>query len=172
MDLLYQEQINMDRALRYFNSLNTKEKDKLGTLMAAEAGIGVEEWNRFVSSQRIQIHSRNTRSSDGFPRMIPYSQSAAILAGSNDFYEDRTCDGDDADSDWVFSFPVSNPIPEKLRWSTSSPLVYVAFHVAYQGKLLGFRLNSDHVGLCIGQTGVTAAGGAWHVFYHLYLAQA
>lgn len=81
-----------------------------------------------------------------------------------------TCDGDSSDVDYVFSFaPTWADDPNDVRWYANA-YVRTVFAAAYSSNLLGSSLCSTPVQLCIGTTGVTAAGGASYVKSKLFIS--
>jgi hypothetical protein len=78
--------------------------------------------------------------------------------------EDWNCDGDPSDRDYDFLFPMPwYGNPDYLRWKSNNIYVALMFRLLYGGNLLGHDLCNYSKWLCIGDRGVTAAGGPTQV---------
>jgi len=78
--------------------------------------------------------------------------------------EDWNCDGDPSDRDYDFLFPMpSYGNPDDLRWRSNNWWVGFVLRSAYPQGLLGHGLCNYSKWLCIGEWGVTFAGGPTQV---------
>jgi hypothetical protein len=79
------------------------------------------------------------------------------------------CDGDDPDKDIAIKFPLNATSPDNLRWTSTSPRVYLVFWAAYDLSLWQFRDNHNETWLCIGTRGLWAAGGIEKVMQTVFV---
>ena len=78
--------------------------------------------------------------------------------------EDWNCDGDPSDREYDFLFPMPwYGNPGYLRWRSNNWQIAWAFRIIYGGNLLGHDLCNYSKWLCIGDRGVTLAGGPTQV---------
>jgi hypothetical protein len=95
----------------------------------------------------------------------PCTQPVELQSGGNQtscvlVTEDWQCDGDPSDKDYSFRFFMFwLGDPDLMRWWSDNWWIRKVFSILYGGNLLGYELCSIPKYLCIGEGGVTAAGG-------------
>lgn len=88
----------------------------------------------------------------------------------SDYVAHCDCDGDPSDMDYHFRFWLWwNGDPDLIRWYSTHWWVRFIFRAWYGGRLLGDSFCGIPKWLCIGERGVTAAGGPSFVRDRLYL---
>ena len=167
VDLIMTNQITVEQLARFMAKLDKQQLETMRVLLSDRAGITIQS----VDSKRADAMGtplgRQVAASFAYVETIEnvwtWNYNPKIFAGF--WYQDGLCDGDPSDNEYVFYYPISTSASTKgnLRWTTTNPLVYAVFSVAYGGNLSAFGYNYSEVRLCIGDNGVAAAGGAYAV---------
>lgn len=98
---------------------------------------------------------------------VEYSSCSGLSGCWNEWF-DAYCDGDPGDGEYVFAaYPSWRDDADHVRWYTYNPWLRFIFSLRYHSTLLGVDACAPEIRLCIGDTGVWAAGGP--VFVSLYL---
>ena len=181
VELAFNEEITAAQAQSVYERLTDVQKGTVSNLVALQAGIPLEEWNRekeayqraFEEPLRQPAPSSigelwrqpvENRWTSGYPQGYSFASY---------YYQDQWCETvypTDPDIDWVFHFNMTySANPDGLRWTSDSAQVYLAFMTSYQGKLNSFAYNWAQVKVCLGTNGVSAAGGASNVKNNVFL---
>ena len=146
--------------------LSEKEAMRLVTLVLVLQGYTPEEAQQGIDHMREE--SAAPRRGGAAPLLGgPCTQNVELQDGGNQVgcsqvRENWTCDGDSSDLDYQFNFPMYwYGDPDLIRWWTWDPWIRWLWSQTwvYGGNLLGYNLCYHPKYLCIGQWGVTAAGG-------------
>lgn len=164
-DAIVSNRIDVENLAVFMGKLDDHQRQAMRLLLADKANIDVRA---FAQSDTPGTESGfSTRLANTYVETIEnvwtWDYNPKIFASF--YYQDKNCDGDASDNEYVFYYPVSTSSSTKgnLRWTTTSPLVYAAFSVAYGGNISAFGTSWGEVRLCIGDSGVSGAGGAGHV---------
>jgi len=172
VDLIVSERITVQQSQVVYEQLTEEQRKKVGELLAARAGIPLDEWQQLAKEQTICRPSQQVTPLD-YPgeiwrQTIEY-QDLSNGRRSSYYISTPWCD-DKPDDDWTFYFYVYYAQdPDGLRWYTTSSRVFWAFMLRYQGNLNGYAFAWDEARLCIGTWGVDLAGGPDQVNSNLYL---
>jgi hypothetical protein len=172
-DLMVMERITVPKAANFISKLNPEQLRRFEEIFCARLGVQCSELKQDMTVQPVRSGSSGLGAA-GDQLMAPGAAWADVIENvwtwnynpkifAHGWYEDWNCDDDPADKEFVFVYAIGAHPVGTLRWTTTSPLVYGAFGVAYGWNLLGFGYNFNEVRLCIGDRGVAAAGGAGHV---------
>lgn len=177
--LAFRNEITGAQAQALYERLSDEQKTIVSELVAKQAGIPLEEWNRerakSSSGPVIEASELTLAAGEVWRQYIENAWTIGIPDGSAfAYYSDvqQYCEGDnsDPDNDWVFYFSMNyNQDPDHIRWTSLSSQVYLAFMAAYGGNLNGYAYNWSEVRLCLGTVGVAAAGGPVNVQNNLFL---
>jgi hypothetical protein len=153
-----------------FNSLTLEEKTHVFEAMAMERGIPVDKLREEVEKDKA-AKANIMRTMAGIPWRqlieLPWIFSYSSV-GSNGWWENRYCDGNgtDPDVDYTFRFQFSNAVanPDALRSNRVPGMVNIEAMLSYyQLANAGIdgqgNTTSGTVYVCLGQNGVTTAGG-------------
>jgi hypothetical protein len=177
--LAVDERITVPEAQNIWKQLTEEQKEKVGELLAIKVGIQPDEWQRFVQSNKVTLRGFTPL---GFPGEIWREPIENIWTWgyppgttfATSYWDSPYCDDDPSDHDWAFWFyqPYEwySRNPSGLRWTSTSVQVYLAFMIAYGGNLNGYSFNWNEARLCIGTTGVSAAGGPDNVKNNVFLS--
>lgn len=173
VELMVTERITVPEAANFISKLNPEQLRRFEGIFCARLGVQCADLKQDMTIHPVKSVSRGL-GVPGNELMAPGAAWADVIENvwtwnynpkifAHGWYEDWTCDDDPSDKEFVFVYAIgANPVGT-LRWTTTSPLVYGAFGVAYGWNLLGFGYNFNEVRLCIGDRGVAAAGGQGHV---------
>lgn len=177
IELGFAEKISVEQAKILYEQLSQTQKEIVSNLVAEQAGIPLELWEKEKANNKIN-YSVNLLNSIN-PLWRQFVENTWTLGYPNGstfastYYVDRWCENatpPDPDSDWVFHFNMSySQNPNGLRWTSKSTQVYLAFMSAYGGNINSFSYSWSHVKLCIGTAGVEAAGGTENVKNNVFL---
>ncbi len=188
VDLAVDERITVPEAQDVWEQLTEGQREKIGELLALKVGIPLDEWRQFVESSREQSPFQSSKATSrgftplGFPGEIWREPIENIwtcgyppgTTFASSYWNSPSCDDDPSDPDWAFWFNRSyewySRNPSGLRWTSDSVQVYLAFMAAYGGNLSGYSFNWKEARLCIGTTGVSAAGGPDNVKDNVFLS--
>lgn len=165
-----------------FDSLTLQEKAQVFEAMATERGIAPDKLREEVEKDK-EAKANAVRAMAGMPWRqlieLPWIFSYSSV-GSNGWWEDRYCDGSgtDPDIDYTFRFQFSSAVsnPDAMRSNRYPGAVNIEAMLSYyqvaNGGIDG-RGNtaSGTVYVCLGQNGVTTAGGPTIVGSSLRLSQ-
>jgi hypothetical protein len=180
VDMAFAERITVSQATVFYERLTPKQKATVSDLVAIRANVHLDMWRQASESYQKQIVNAAitpdaTLSSEVWRQYIENiwrsRDSSSRYASS--YYEDTFCEGGldpDPDGDWVFRYSITSFNPDGLRWTSDSAQVYLAFMTAYGGMLNGFAYNWYEARLCLGATGVLAAGGPDNVKAKMWLS--
>lgn len=101
--------------------------------------------------------------------MPNYNGSFPYFNGVIGRYSNQYSCDDDPDTGHIFVFSHDANSLSRLRWNTSDSWIYTTFHSIYGGTLRGFGYNFLDVRLCVGDRGVSVAGGPDYVAARLYV---
>lgn len=165
-----------------FDTLTLVEKAQVFEAMATERGIAPDKLREEVEKDK-ESKANVTRTMAGIAWRqlieLPWIFSSSST-GSNGWWEDRYCDGNgtDPDIDYTFRFQFSSAVtnPDALRSNRVPGMVNIEAMLSYyqlaNGGIDG-RGNtaSGTVTVCLGQNGVTTAGGPTAVGIGLRLSK-
>jgi hypothetical protein len=161
VDLIMAEQITVEQLARFMAKLDKQQLETMRVLFSARTGVTIQavEPKRIEAGNGAQAVAAYTYV-ETIENVWTWNYNPKIFASY--WYTDPNCDGDPSDTEYVFYYPVSTSASTKgnLRWTTTNVIVYTAFSLAYGGNLSAFGTSWSEVRLCIGDTGVAAAGGA------------
>ncbi len=164
-DAIAGNRIDVENLAVFMGKLDHHQRDAMRLLLAERANIDVRAFApNDASTTQPEFSTRLAYTYvETIENVWTWDYNPKIFASF--YYQDRNCDGDPNDNEYVFYYPVSTSSSTKgnLRWTTTSPLVYAAFSLAYGGNISAFGTSWSEVRLCIGDNGVSAAGGAGHV---------
>jgi hypothetical protein len=181
VELSFNEQISAAQAQSFFERLTKKQEEIVSDLIAEQAGIPLDDWNREKEAFQQEIGQAanqplpssigelwrqpiENRWTSGYPQGYSFASR---------YYQDQWCETTyptDEDIDWVFHFNMTySNNPDGLRWTSDSTQVYIVFMSLYNGNLNSFAYNWAHVKVCLGTNGVDAAGGPSNVKSNVFL---
>ncbi len=169
VNLAAEEGINVEELAAVIDSFSEAEMETFSELIATKAEIPLQEWRAHSAKHRTKRKNQKQRSLRRGDWWQQFIENAWVWwwpqghAYPNSYWQDKNCDGDSSDNEYVFRYDVNTSNPNSLRWTTDSPLVYAAFMAAYGGEILGYSHDEGVAYLCIGDKGVWAAGGPWLV---------
>ncbi len=178
-----EERSTVSEAQAVWKKASVEQREKIGELLALKAGVPLDEWQKFVESNSTSGRAAlQTLVPHGFPgeiwrQHIENTWTVGHPPGStfaSSYWNSPNCDDDPSDPDWAFKFDKSyewySRDPDSLRWTSESAQVYLAFMAAYGGDLSGYSFSWNEARLCIGTTGVRAAGGTSKVKNNVFLS--
>lgn len=150
-----------------YESLTEQAKAQVFEEMANQQGL-LQKLNQ-ESQHNQALSSRTspnaiTASWQQLIELVPFSAIGKTLRSVTNAYPDQYCDGSDPDMDYTFVvwFPYAVTNPDSLRSFTGVTAVDAMltwYQVRYGGINGRGSTTSDYVYLCIGDTGVSMAGG-------------
>ncbi|MBI3242849.1 MAG: hypothetical protein HYZ49_11200 [Chloroflexi bacterium] len=185
VDLAFSEEITVPQAQAFYEQLTSKQKDVVSDLVATKASIPLDEWRQAKELYEQEVVSQLSDTSHvNISESIliaeiwrqpiePHTGMGAGTVTASSYWADPYCENaspPDPDTDWIFYFSMTYSMnPDGLRWSTSSTQVWLALLTAYGGNLNSYAYYWNSVYVCLGTTGVSAAGGAANVRNNLRL---
>lgn len=168
VELILAEEVTVPEVDAFLKRLDEAQYEKFLEVFTESVGVDKEElqqeadeYNQITSPDK-SLPGENPRTSAPgavWTEIIENTWTVSVNGPFSLFwYEDRNCDDDSSDNEYVFYYEFPANPPEGIRWTTTSAQVYSAFAV-YNWNLLGFGYDFDEVRLCIGDRGVTLAGG-------------
>ena len=125
VDLAFDEHITVPQVQAFYEQLTEEQREKVSELVAAKAGIPLDEWQRSIESERGQTVTPL------WPREVWRQPIENVWAnhppGSTYapfYYRSLWCD-DDPDEDWVFYFDMYSGNQDCLRWTFPTRLGYI-----------------------------------------------
>ncbi len=165
VDSIARNRIDVENLAVFMGKLDHHQREAMRLLLADKANIDVKAFapGDTPAAQPELSTIRAYTYVETIENVWTWDYNPKIFASFH--YQDANCDGDPNDNEYVFYYPISTSSSTKgnLRWTTTSPLVYAAFSLAYGGNISAFGTSWSEVRLCIGDSGVAAAGGAGHV---------
>lgn len=185
VDLAFSESITVPQAQAFYEQLTSMQKDVVSDLVATKADIPLDEWRQAKKLYKQESVSQLSDTSYvGISESLliaeiwrqpiePYTGIVTAPVTALAYWTDYYCENaspPDPDTDWIFYFSMTYSMnPDGLRWYTSSSQVWLAFIGAYGGNLNSYAYYWNSVYVCLGTTGVSAAGGASNVRNNLSL---
>jgi hypothetical protein len=127
-------------------------------------GYSPEEADRLIRRGK-EERAAIERADGTMPLGGPCAQMVELESGGNQtgcwrVTENWSCDSDPTDKDYDFWFSMWwFGDPDLIRWWSDNWWIRTVFCTVYNCNLLGPELCSERKHLCIGEVGVTAAGG-------------
>jgi hypothetical protein len=165
VDLIMANQITVEQLGSFMAKLDKQQLETMRVLFSERTGVTIHPVD-LKQAEAIDVSPLGMQVAASYAyvetieNVWTWNYNPKIFASF--WYTDRYCDGDPNDNEYVFYYSVSTSPSTKgnLRWTTTNPIVYAAFMLAYGGNLSAFGYSYSEVRLCIGDTGVAAAGGA------------
>jgi len=150
-----------------YDSLSEQDKAQVFEAMATRRGLLQKLRQENVANQKLSPSAAPNAITASWKQLIervPFSAISKTLRSVTNAFQDQYCDGTDPDIDYTFVvlFPYAMTNPDSLRsfaGVTAVDAMLTWYQVNYGGISGKGNTTSGYVYLCIGDTGVSMAGG-------------